>query len=63
MPGKPKRARSAKRRRPLKRLRQRVAGLIFGERILCDTCRFDYGEVCRRPERPNATVCEDYERA
>ena len=38
-----------------------LAGLGLG-RILCDTCRYDYGDVCRRPERPNATVCGDYRR-
>ena len=43
-----------------KLLRQRLAALVFGERILCDTCRYDYGKVCTRPERPNATRCEDY---
>ena len=29
-------------------------------RFLCDSCRYDYGDVCKRPERPNATTCEDY---
>ncbi len=29
-------------------------------RFLCDSCRYDYRDVCRRPERPNATRCEDY---
>ena len=28
--------------------------------ILCDTCKYDYGVACTRPERPNATRCEDY---
>ena len=42
-------------------LRQRLAAAVFGERILCDTCKYDYGAACRRPERPNATQCEDYE--
>lgn len=28
--------------------------------FLCDTCQYDHGSVCRRPERPNATKCEDY---
>ncbi|MEO2145948.1 MAG: hypothetical protein ABGY32_08625 [bacterium] len=27
---------------------------------LCDRCRWDYGDACRRPERPNATSCEDF---
>jgi hypothetical protein len=29
---------------------------------LCDSCKFDYGNACKRPERPNARVCPDYER-
>ena len=30
--------------------------------ILCDTCKYDYGTACTRPDRPNATVCPDYGR-
>lgn len=30
--------------------------------FLCDTCKYDYGGACRRPERPNATSCPDYQR-
>jgi hypothetical protein len=29
---------------------------------LCDTCRLDYGDACRRPERPNALRCPDYQK-
>jgi hypothetical protein len=29
---------------------------------LCDTCKYDYGDACRRPERPNARTCPDYQR-
>jgi hypothetical protein len=29
---------------------------------LCDSCKWDYGNVCKRPERPNAAKCPDYER-
>ena len=29
-------------------------------RYLCDTCKWDYGDACKRPERPNARVCPDY---
>ncbi len=28
--------------------------------FLCDSCKYDYGSVCHRPERPNATQCDDY---
>lgn len=31
-------------------------------KFLCDSCRYDYGDVCKRPERPNATRCPDYRR-
>ena len=44
-----------------KRLKQRLSAVVFGQRILCDICRYDYGDACRRPERPNATQCDDYE--
>jgi hypothetical protein len=32
------------------------------EPFLCDTCILNHGEVCWRPERPNATECPDYDR-
>ena len=35
---------------------------VGSKRYLCDTCRFDYGNACSRPERPNALVCPDYKR-
>lgn len=28
--------------------------------FLCDDCKWNYGNVCTRPERPNATTCPDY---
>ena len=27
---------------------------------LCDCCKWDYGDACKRPERPNARVCPDF---
>ena len=33
-----------------------------GSEFLCDTCRYNYGNACDRPERPNATRCSDYRR-
>ena len=44
----------------LRRLQARWTALRTPGKFLCDTCRYDYGDVCRRPERPNAQVCEDY---
>lgn len=29
---------------------------------LCDRCKYDYGNVCMRPERPNAITCPDFKR-
>jgi hypothetical protein len=31
-------------------------------RPLCDRCKWDYGDACRRPERPNARRCPDFSR-
>ncbi len=31
-------------------------------RPLCDSCKWDYGAACKRPERPNAFKCPDYAR-
>ena len=33
---------------------------LSSKRYLCDTCKYDYGNVCNRPERPNALQCPDY---
>ena len=52
---------SDRRRARWKLLKQRLAAIVFGDRILCDTCRYDYGDACTRRERPNATRCADYE--
>ncbi len=35
---------------------------VGGGAPLCDTCRYDYGTACMRPERPNAYKCPDYKR-
>ncbi len=36
--------------------------MLADDEFLCDTCKYDYGDVCRRPERPNARECDDYQR-
>lgn len=40
---------------------RRLAGLGSAS-PLCDRCKFDYGDACRRPERPNALKCPDFKR-
>jgi hypothetical protein len=35
---------------------------VGSKRYLCDSCKWDYGNACKRPERPNALVCPDYKR-
>jgi hypothetical protein len=32
-----------------------------GPCILCDSCRLNAVHACWRPERPNATACDDYD--
>ena len=44
----------------LQRLLALLRGLVPRSRPLCDTCKYDYGTACMRPERPNATRCPDY---
>ena len=44
--------------RKLKRLVKKI--LMIEDEFLCDTCMYDYGDACTRPERPNATECPDY---
>ena len=47
----------------LEKLWSGLRGLLpGGTRVLCDDCKYDYGNVCMRPERPNATRCPDYKR-
>ncbi|MCB1196455.1 hypothetical protein KDK77_09740 [bacterium] len=45
----------------LKFLRQ-LRDILFYNTILCDTCKYDYGDACTRPERPNARKCPDYKK-
>ncbi len=40
----------------------RVVNNIAASEFLCDTCSFDHPNSCRRPERPNATACPEYQR-
>ena len=44
----------------LRRLLALLRGLVPRTRPLCDTCKYDYGTACTRPERPNARRCPDY---
>ena len=46
----------------MRRLAYWLRALVPRVRPLCDTCRYDYGTVCMRPERPNAMRCPDYKR-
>lgn len=32
------------------------------QKLLCDTCKYDYDSACHNPQRPNATSCPDYKR-
>lgn len=43
-----------------RRFTSKVRSVLKGDAFLCDSCKWDYGNVCTRPERPNATSCPDY---
>ena len=38
----------------------KLKSLFGGTKFLCDTCKYDWGDACNRPERPNAIRCPDY---
>lgn len=46
----------------LQKLKQRLMLLFSGKKFLCDTCKYNYGNACWRPERPNAATCPEYRR-
>jgi hypothetical protein len=48
-------------RRRLNLLRS-SSSAFSGSEFLCDTCKYAYGNVCNRPERPNAVKCPDYKK-
>ncbi len=35
---------------------------MSGSGFLCDTCKYNYGSACLRPERPNAKTCPDFKK-
>jgi len=43
-----------------RQLKARWHALRAPGKFLCDSCKYDYRGACERPERPNATSCEDY---
>ncbi|MBZ0255942.1 hypothetical protein K8I31_07760 [bacterium] len=38
----------------------RIISISKGDAFLCDSCKWNYGNVCTRPEKPNARKCPDY---
>jgi len=43
-----------------RRLLAFLRSLVPSSAPLCDRCRYDYGDACTRPERPNARRCPDF---
>lgn len=37
-----------------------AAGFRGSSEFLCDGCKYDHVDLCSRPERPNATSCDDF---
>lgn len=46
----------------IRSLLQAIRSLFTGGAPLCDKCKYDYGNVCTRSDRPNAKRCPDYRR-
>lgn len=44
----------------LRRWWSKAISISKGGAFLCDSCKWNYGNVCTRPERPNARECPDY---
>ncbi len=40
--------------------KSKMTSVLKGGAFLCDSCKWDYGTICTRPERPNARSCPDY---
>lgn len=38
----------------------RIKSILMGDAFLCDRCKFNYGNVCLRAERPNAKQCPEF---
>lgn len=43
-----------------KNWRTKIKAKTLGSVFLCDSCKWNYGNVCTRPERPNARECPEY---
>ncbi|HPA45201.1 MAG TPA: hypothetical protein PK395_05485 [bacterium] len=43
-----------------RRFTSKVRSVLHEDAFLCDTCKWNYGNICTRPERPNATSCPEY---
>jgi hypothetical protein len=46
----------------IRKICQKIMLSYRGETFLCDSCKYDWGDACRRKERPNAVTCPDYKR-
>ncbi|MEL6429649.1 MAG: hypothetical protein AAFZ87_07360 [Planctomycetota bacterium] len=47
---------------PVRALFGRLFATGGGGGYLCDNCKWDYGDACKRRERPNARTCPDFKR-
>jgi hypothetical protein len=45
---------------PRRRREPGASSFLKSGRFLCDRCRYDSPRDCSRPERPNATRCDDF---
>lgn len=42
------------------KLKLNISRIFGSQKILCDSCKYDWRGACRHPERPNAVWCPDY---
>ena len=43
-------------------IKRRLKKALGRNKILCDSCMWDWRSACRNPERPHATTCPDYKK-
>ncbi len=44
----------------LKILWQKITFLFGRREFLCDKCKYNFGNACKNPQRPNAMFCKDF---
>ncbi|HJX03496.1 MAG TPA: hypothetical protein VJ488_02940 [Dehalococcoidia bacterium] len=43
-------------------LKLKLRKMLGAEKILCNSCKYDWRSACHRAERPHAVWCPDYQK-